>query len=111
MTEQEAASRGITIKKASLTHEAFRALCRGEHLCRAGAVKIIAEQNADGTAGRILACMLGAYASEFIWGGAALIEQELRVADVKQIVFPHPTVCELIRDCRLGIRIRRKYYA
>jgi dihydrolipoamide dehydrogenase len=41
---------------------------------------------------------VGAYASEFIWGGAALIEQELRIEDVKQLIFPHPTVCELIRD-------------
>jgi len=42
---------------------------------------------------------VGAYSSELIWGGAALIEQELRVRDVKQLIFPHPTVCELIRDC------------
>jgi dihydrolipoamide dehydrogenase len=41
---------------------------------------------------------VGSYSPEFIWGGAALIEQELRVEDVKQLIFPHPTVCEVIRD-------------
>jgi dihydrolipoamide dehydrogenase len=41
---------------------------------------------------------LDSYTSEFIWGGAALIEQEFRLEDVKQLIFPHPTVAELIRD-------------
>ncbi|MDR2051958.1 MAG: dihydrolipoyl dehydrogenase, partial [Treponema sp.] len=60
-----------------------------------GAVKVIA--GADDC--RILGIhAVGAYASEFIWGGTALIEQELRIEDVKQLIFPHPTVCELIRD-------------
>jgi dihydrolipoamide dehydrogenase len=35
---------------------------------------------------------------EMIWGAAALIEQEMRIADVRQIVFPHPTVSEGIRE-------------
>jgi len=33
-----------------------------------------------------------------IWGGAVLIEQQLLVRDVKEVIFPHPTVCEAIRD-------------
>jgi dihydrolipoamide dehydrogenase len=33
-----------------------------------------------------------------IWGASALIEAELRVQDVKEIVFPHPSVSELIKD-------------
>lgn len=42
--------------------------------------------------------ILGPYASEMIWGAAALIENEMRVQDVKQMIFPHPTVCEAIRE-------------
>ena len=33
-----------------------------------------------------------------IWGAAALIEQELSAAEAREIIFPHPTVCEAIRD-------------
>ena len=35
------------------------------------------------------------YSSE---GVAAMIEAELRVKDVQEIVFPHPTVGEVVRD-------------
>ena len=60
-----------------------------------GAVKVIA--NAKDR--RIIGIhAVGSYAPEFIWGGAALIEQEFRIEDVKQLIFPHPTVSELIRD-------------
>ena len=53
----------------------------------------------DRAADKILGVhVVGSYASEMIWGAAALIEQELRVQDVKEVIFPHPTVCEAIRD-------------
>ncbi len=42
--------------------------------------------------------MIGSYASEIIYGAAMMIETEMRVEDVRQIVFPHPTVCEVIRE-------------
>jgi dihydrolipoamide dehydrogenase len=95
MTEQEAASKGIAIRTASLPMTYSGRFAAENTFAGAGAVKVIA--CADG--GRILGVhAVGAYASEFIWGGAALIEQEFRVEDVKQLIFPHPTVCELIRD-------------
>ena len=42
--------------------------------------------------------MLGTYSSEIIWGAAEMIETELRVVDAREIVFPHPTVSEIIRE-------------
>lgn len=42
--------------------------------------------------------MLGSYSSEIIYGAAAMIEMQLRVEDIKEIVFPHPTVSEIIRE-------------
>ena len=42
--------------------------------------------------------MIGGACSEIIWGAAALIESEFRVKEVEELVFPHPTVSELIRD-------------
>lgn len=42
--------------------------------------------------------MIGSYASEIIYGAAIMIETEMRVNDIRQIVFPHPTVCEVIKE-------------
>ncbi|NSW89661.1 MAG: dihydrolipoyl dehydrogenase [Firmicutes bacterium] len=42
--------------------------------------------------------MIGNYSSEIIYGTAAMIEMEMRVDDIKEIVFPHPTVSEIIRE-------------
>lgn len=42
--------------------------------------------------------MIGNYASELIYGAALMIEMEMRAEDVRQLVFPHPTVSEIIRE-------------
>lgn len=42
--------------------------------------------------------MIGAYTGESIWGAAGMIEMQLRVTDARQIIFPHPTVSEIIRE-------------
>ena len=42
--------------------------------------------------------LIGAYSGEIIWGAAEMIEMQLRVADARQIIFPHPTVSEIIRE-------------
>lgn len=42
--------------------------------------------------------MIGSYASEIIYGAAMMMESEMRLEDIRQIVFPHPTVSEVIRE-------------
>lgn len=42
--------------------------------------------------------MIGNPASEIIYGAAMLIESEMRLEDIKELVFPHPTVAEIIRE-------------
>ena len=42
--------------------------------------------------------LIGAYAGEMIWGAAQMLETHLRVNDARQIIFPHPTVSEIIRE-------------
>jgi len=42
--------------------------------------------------------MIGNYSSEIIYGVAVMMETKLRVYDIQKIVFPHPTVCEVIRE-------------
>ena len=62
----------------------------GESLC-----KILVEKKSR----RILGVhLMGSYVSEMIYGAALMIETEMRVDDAKELVFPHPTVCEIIRE-------------
>ncbi|MBE6632213.1 MAG: dihydrolipoyl dehydrogenase [Ruminococcaceae bacterium] len=42
--------------------------------------------------------MVGNYASEIIYGAAIMVEKKMRVESVQKCVFPHPTVCEVIRE-------------
>ena len=95
ITEQEAAAAGTAILKASLPMKASGRFAAENTFAGTGAVKVIAGAKDR----RILGIhALGPYSPEFIWGGAALIEQEFRIEDVMELIFPHPTVSELIRD-------------
>ncbi|MBQ3816303.1 MAG: dihydrolipoyl dehydrogenase [Clostridia bacterium] len=48
--------------------------------------------------------MIGSYASEIIYGAAAMVAKKQRVSDVEKLVFPHPTVCEAIREAMFTIK-------
>ncbi|MDO4259087.1 MAG: dihydrolipoyl dehydrogenase [Actinomycetaceae bacterium] len=67
-----------------------------------GSAKVIA----DPTTHQILGVhVLGAYAAEMIWGAQAVLEMELTVEDLRQVVFPHPTVSEVIREAAWAVKI------
>ena len=42
--------------------------------------------------------MIGNSSSEIIYGAALMIEAEMRVRDIKELIFPHPTVSEILRE-------------
>ena len=95
LTEEEAAKAGHQV----ITGEAqMRANGRflAEYGKRApGLCKVVA----DAETGVLLGVhMLGDSCSEIIYGAAAMIEAELRIRDIKEIVFPHPSVSEIIKD-------------
>lgn len=48
--------------------------------------------------------MIGNYSSEIIFGAAIMIETEMRVKDIREIVFPHPTVSEILREAMFELR-------
>jgi dihydrolipoamide dehydrogenase len=95
LTEQEAAARGTAILKASIPLAYSGRFVAENTFTAPGVIKVIASAQTRAILG---VHALGAYSSEFIWGAAALIEAELRIEDVKELIFPHPTVGELIRD-------------
>ena len=95
ITEQEARAKNIGVKTATVPMIVSGRFVAENGVKAAGTVKVIADEKN----GRILGVhILGSYASEMIWGASALIENEMRVEDVKQLIFPHPTVCEAIRE-------------
>ncbi len=93
-TEQECKEKGIDyeVQKLSMRHSGrFVAENEGgDGLC-----KIIVDKKRRSVLGVHL---IGAYAGEMIWGAAEMIEMQLRVTDARQIIFPHPTVSEVIRE-------------
>jgi dihydrolipoamide dehydrogenase len=95
LTEQEARARGLAIRKITMPLRGMGRFAAENGFSAPGAVKLIVAAASGCVVGVHL---VGAYASEMIWGAAALIEQELRIDDVKQLVFPHPTVSEAIRE-------------
>ena len=47
--------------------------------------------------------LIGSYASEIIYGAALMLETQLPLSQLKKLVFPHPTVCEIIREALFKI--------
>ena len=93
LTEEEARARGVDyeVKKLSMRYSGrFVAENEGDGLC-----KILVDKRHRTVLG---VHMIGSYASETIWGAAALIETELTVSDAREIVFPHTTVSEIVRE-------------
>jgi len=42
--------------------------------------------------------MLGNPVSEIIYGACIAIEQEMTLKEMQEVVFPHPTVSEIIKE-------------
>ena len=58
----------------------------------------------DTRASRLLGVhMIGSYASEIIYGAALMVEHESKIDELKEIIFPHPTVSEVIREALFEI--------
>ena len=66
-----------------------------------GFLKLIVDKKSE----RVLGMhVCSTYASEFIAQGALAIEAGLTIRDLKEIVYPHPTVCELIREAAFSYK-------
>ncbi len=69
-----------------------------------GLVKIIAEKNADGTAGRLLGVhMVGPWVTEQLGQGYLAVNWEATVDEVAQFIQPHPTMSELFGESVLAL--------
>lgn len=99
-TEESAKAKGYDVECVKLPMM-FSGRYVAENEGGDGIVKVIVDKKYR----RILGVhMIANYASEIIYGAAMMIETEITVDNLKEIVFPHPTVCEVIREALFEIK-------
>lgn len=99
LTEAQAKERGIAIRTGKMPMSASGRYL-AENAGGRGMIKVVVDAANDALLG---VHMLGGACSESIFGAAAMIETEMRVKEIEEVVFPHPTVCELMRDTLVGM--------
>ena len=93
-TEESAKAKGLDFECKTVTLKySGRYVAENEH--GYGILKVLTDKKHKNIIGLH---MVGSYASEIIYGAAMMVETEMRVADIQKLVFPHPTVCEVIRE-------------
>ena len=93
-TEETARQKGIEFETAKLSMM-YSGRYVAENEGGDGICKVLIDKQRRTLIG---AHLIGNYASEIIYGAGLMIESEMRVRDLKELVFPHPTVCEIIRE-------------
>ena len=93
-TEETAKAKGMDIEVANITMN-YSGRYVAENEGGNGICKVLVDKKTR----RLVGCqILGNYASEIIVSAGIMIETEMRIDDIKEIVFPHPTVCEIVRE-------------
>ena len=93
-TTESAKEKGLDVEIQTVTLKySGRYIAENEH--GNGILKILIDKKHRNIVGLH---MIGSYASEIIYGAAMMVETEMRVTDIQKLVFPHPTVCEVVRE-------------
>jgi dihydrolipoamide dehydrogenase len=99
-TEEELQAEGVEYRK-SVVPMAVAGRFLVENEGGTGLVKVLA----GARYGEILGVhAIGDASSEFIVAAATMIETEMCVSEAREIVFPHPTVSEALREAILAVR-------
>ncbi len=93
-TEEECKEKGLDYEVAKLSMR-YSGRFVAENEGADGLCKILIDKKRRTILGVHL---IGACSGEIIWGAAEMLEMQLRVQDARQIIFPHPTVSEIIRE-------------
>ena len=100
MTEDQAKAQGYDAKTVKLKMM-FSGRYVAENEGGDGIIKLVYDVNTN----RVLGVhMIGSYASEIIMTAVLIVDKQMRIADVKKAVFPHPTVSEIIREAIFEIK-------
>ena len=95
-TEKSATEKGIDFEVVTLTMK-YSGRYVAENLGGTddGICKLLMDKKHRNIIGVHMICN---YASEIIYGAAMMVESEMRVEELRELVFPHPTVAEIIRE-------------
>jgi len=93
-TEHSASQKGIDFKTIKLSMK-YSGRFVAENDEEDGICKILIDKKRNTLIG---VHMIGNHASEIIYGAGVMIETEMRIKNIKEIVFPHPTVSEILRE-------------
>lgn len=94
MSEDGAKQAGIKVKTAKLTMK-YSGRYVAENEGGDGIIKLLIDEERETVIG---VHVIGNYSSEIILSAVMMIEKKMRLNDIKKIVFPHPTVCEVLRE-------------
>jgi dihydrolipoamide dehydrogenase len=95
MTEEQAQAAGHKTETASLPLTMSGRFLAENGKRGPGSIKVIKDADSDLLLG---VHMVGAGVSEMIYGAAVMIEAGLKIKNIREIIFPHPTVGEVMRD-------------
>jgi dihydrolipoamide dehydrogenase len=99
-TEEEARAKGYDVGVIRTPYGVSGRFIAENGFSSPGSVKIIFEKTSQRIRG---VHMLGAYASEHIWGATLALERQLPLSALRNMVFPHPTVSEVIREAAWSV--------
>jgi len=99
-TEESAKAKGLDVQIVNLPLM-YSGRYVAENMKADGIVKVLVDKKYKNIVG---VHMIGSYASEIIYGAAMMVETETPVNDLKEIVFPHPTVGEVIREALFEVK-------
>ena len=100
LTKDEAEARGLKVKTGRIPM-AINARYLAENPDESGLCKVVLEAETN----RLLGVhMVGGACSEMIFGATAMLETELREEEIEEIVFPHPTTSEIMKDVFMAVR-------
>ena len=98
LTEAAAKEQGIPVKSGKMPMAASGRFL-AEHNGK-GLAKLVVHAETEAILG---VHIIGGASSEMIHGFTSMIESEARLNEMKETIFPHPTVSELIRDIAFGL--------
>ena len=93
-TEESAKAKGLDVKTVSIPMT-FSGRYVAENTTLDGVCKLVINNKTNTLIG---AHIIGSYAGEFIVTVSAMIDLEVDIENIKKLVFPHPTVCEIVRE-------------
>jgi len=93
-TEESAKARGIDFAAVTVPM-VYSGRYIAENTVTDGICKVVIDKKQRNIIGVHL---YGSYASEIILSACMMIEMEMRIEDVQKVIFPHPTVSEMIRE-------------